>query len=68
MRLSGIQKVLWGLAGIALLAFAAFQFASNRVDTDADVSDPAFRAAFELTDQAVPGSHRVETPIACCVG
>ena len=50
MRLSVIQRVLWGLAGTALLAFAAFQFASNRFDTDADVSDPAFRAAFELTD------------------
>ena len=50
MRLSGIQKVLWGLAGTALLAFAVFQFAGNRVNTDADMSDPAFRAAFELTD------------------
>ena len=50
MRLSGIQKVLWGLAGTALLAFVVFQFAGNRVDTDADTSDPAFRAAFELTD------------------
>ena len=48
MRLSGIQKVVWGLAGIALLAFAVFQFTGNRVD--ADMSDPAFRAAFELTD------------------
>ena len=50
MRLSGIQKVLWGLAGTALLAFAVFQFAGNWVDTDADMSDPAFRAAFELTN------------------
>ena len=50
MRLSGIQKVLWALAGTALLAFAVFQFGGNRVNTDADMSDPAFRAAFELTD------------------
>lgn len=50
MRLSSIQKVLWGLAGIALLAFAAFQVVGNQSGTDADMSDPAFRAAFELTD------------------
>ena len=50
MRFSFIQKVLWGLAGIALLAFAAFKFAGNWVDTDADLPDPAFRAEFELTD------------------
>ena len=50
MRLSGIQKVLWGLAGAALLAFAVFRFAGTPTKTDADMSDPAFRAAFELTD------------------
>ena len=50
MRLSGIQKVLWGLAGTALLAFAVFQFTGTPTKTDADMSDPAFRAAFELTD------------------
>ncbi|MFY0595213.1 MAG: SCO family protein [Cognatishimia sp.] len=50
MRLSVIQKILWSLASIALLAFAAFQFAGIRVDTNADMSDPAFRAAFELTN------------------
>ena len=50
MRLSGIQKVLWALAGTALLAFAVFQFAGNRATTDEDMSEPAFRAAFELTD------------------
>ncbi|WP_371931513.1 SCO family protein [Roseovarius sp. MMSF_3359] len=50
MRLSGIQKVLLGLAGTALLAFGGFQFVGNRAASDADMSDPAFRAAFELTD------------------
>lgn len=50
MRLSGIQKVLWGLAGAALLAFVVFQFARTPTKTDADRSDPAFRAVFELTD------------------
>ena len=50
MRLSGIQKVLWGLAGTALLAFAVFQFTGTPTKTDADMSDPAFRAAFELRD------------------
>ena len=50
MRLSGIHKVLWGLAGTALLAFAVFQFTGTPTKTDADMSDPAFRAAFELTD------------------
>ena len=50
MRLSGIQKVLWGLAGTALLAFAVFQFTGTPTKTDAYMSDPAFRAAFELRD------------------
>jgi protein SCO1/2 len=50
VRLSGIQKVLWGLATAALLAFAVFQFAETPSGTNADMSDPAFRAAFELTD------------------
>ena len=50
MRLSGIQKVLWGLAGTALLGFAVFQFTGTPTKTDADMSDSAFRAAFELTD------------------
>jgi len=50
VRLSGIQKVLWGLASAALIAFAVFQFARNPIETNADMSDPAFRAAFELTN------------------
>lgn len=50
MRLSSIQKVLWGLAGAAVLGFAGIQLAETWTDSDADMSDPAFRAAFELTD------------------
>lgn len=50
MRLADIQKVLWGLVGATLLVFAVFQFAGASTKTDADMSDPAFRAAFELTD------------------
>ncbi len=50
MRLSVIQRVLWGLAGIALLAFAAFQYFEASTDTDAKASNPAFYADFELTD------------------
>ena len=50
MRLSSIQKVLWGLAGAAVLGFAGIQLAETWTDSDADMSDPVFRAAFELTD------------------
>ncbi|MGZ2260118.1 SCO family protein [Roseobacter sp. A03A-229] len=38
------------MAGTALLAFAAFQFFEPSTDTDANASDPAFYADFELTD------------------
>ena len=50
MRLSVIQRVLWGLAGTALLAFAAFQYFEPSTDTDANASNPAFYADFELTN------------------
>ena len=50
MRFTGFQKVLWGLAGAAVVAFAALQFADTSSGSDTDLSDPAFRAAFELTD------------------
>jgi protein SCO1/2 len=50
VRFSFIQKVLWGLVGIALLAFAVLKFDENRNDTDEDMPNPAFRAAFELTN------------------
>ncbi len=50
MRFSFIQKVLWGLVGIALLAFAVLKFDENLNDTYAEMPDPAFRAAFELTN------------------
>lgn len=50
MKLTGFQKVLWGLAGIATLAFVWLQLWSDyRADqTRADTT--AFSAIFELTD------------------
>lgn len=50
LRLSGFQKVLWVMASIALLAFAGFQVTGTRTNQDAVTRDPAFRAAFKLTD------------------
>lgn len=49
MKLNGLQKILWGLAGIATLAFVSLQiWGDGRLDqTEEDV---AFRAEFELTD------------------
>lgn len=51
MRLSGIQKVLWALAGAAALAFAGLLLTSvGGNDRTRDAQGPALRAAFELTD------------------
>lgn len=50
MRLSGFQKILWGLAGFSLLAFAGLQIAEFQNYQATRIKDPAFRAAFELTD------------------
>lgn len=49
MKLNGLQKILWGLAGIATLAFVSLQiWGDGRLDqTEEEV---AFRAEFELTD------------------
>lgn len=47
MRLSVFQKVLWGLAAIAIVGFVWLQV-STRSEQRAD--EPAFRANFELTD------------------
>lgn len=50
MKLNGLQKILWGLAGIATLAFVSLQiWGGGRLDQPA-ADDVAFRAAFELTD------------------
>lgn len=50
MKLNGLQKTLWGLAGIATLAFVSLQiWGDGRLDQPA-AGDVAFRAAFELTD------------------
>ena len=47
MNLSAFQKLLWGLAAIAMIGFAWLQVASR---TDQQADNPAFRAEFELTD------------------
>lgn len=49
MKLNGLQKILWGLAGIATLAFVSLQIWGNgRLDQPEE--DVAFRAEFELTN------------------
>jgi protein SCO1/2 len=48
--MTSFQKVLWGLAGTGVLAFAGlWLWADNRRDYAAE-GGPAFRATFELTD------------------
>ena len=47
MRLSKLQKRLWGFAAIAIVGFVWLQI-SNRGEQQ--TGDPAFRADFELTD------------------
>ncbi|TKA98410.1 SCO family protein [Cereibacter changlensis] len=50
MRLTFLQKTLRGLIGVAALAFVwLLLWADYRAD-QADEQEPAFRAAFELTD------------------
>lgn len=50
MRLTFLQKILWGLAGVAALAFVwLLLWADYRGDQAAE-GEPAFRAVFELTD------------------
>ncbi|MFQ1701881.1 SCO family protein [Loktanella agnita] len=50
MKLTAFQKVLWGLTGIATLAFAWLLFWSDyRTDQSGDDAS-AFQATFELTD------------------
>lgn len=50
MRLTFLQKFLWALAGVAALAFLwLLLWADYRADL-ATEREPAFRAAFELTD------------------
>ena len=51
MRLTFLQKILWGLAGAAGMAFVWFLLWSDAADPAAE-QEPAFRAAFELTDHA----------------
>lgn len=47
MRLSALQKMLWGLAAIAIVGFVWLQVSSR---SDQRTDEPAFRADFELTD------------------
>lgn len=49
MRLTGIQKLLWALAGAALLGFGGLMLWQNLAPPPGD-QEPAFRASFELTD------------------
>ena len=51
MRLSGIQKILWVLAGVAAFAFMWLLLWSDyRADLARADSEPPFYADFELTD------------------
>lgn len=47
MRLSSLQKVLWGLTAIAIVGFAWLQLS---ISDEKRADDPAFQADFELTD------------------
>lgn len=47
MRLTFLQKILWALVGVAALAFGGLLLWTN---DRAEEQEPAFRAAFELTD------------------
>ncbi|WP_134016844.1 SCO family protein [Litoreibacter halocynthiae] len=47
MRLSALQRMLWGLAAIAIVGFVWLQVSSR---SDQRTDEPAFRADFELTD------------------
>lgn len=47
MRFSALQKVLWGLAAIAIVGFVWLQVSTS---SEQRADEPAFRADFELTD------------------
>lgn len=50
MKLKTLQKFLWGLAGIALIAFAGVHVFKDRLTDPSGVDGAAFSAAFKLTD------------------
>lgn len=51
VRLSGFQKAFWALAGLALLGFAWLVLSKDgSIYQASDAHQPAFYAAFELTD------------------
>lgn len=63
MNLSGFQKVLWILAGAAVLGFLWLLVWSNdRSEHSQNTGDPAFFAKFELTDHT--GMIRTEDDFA----
>ena len=50
MKLTAFQKVLWGLVGIATLAFVGLLVWSDALTDQFRDDEPAFQAVFELTD------------------
>nr|WP_238318854.1 SCO family protein [Pseudooceanicola atlanticus] len=63
MKLSGLQKVLWVLAGVAALVFIwLLLWADYRADLAQTETEPPFLAQFELTDHT--GMIRTEEDFA----
>lgn len=62
MRLSGFQKVLWGLAILSALAFVGLKTVEFRSGRGSETGSPAFLADFELTDHR--GDVRTEEDFA----
>lgn len=50
MKLANLQKLLWALSGLAAVVFVGLLFWTDYRGDHAQQSQPAFRAAFELTD------------------
>ena len=50
LRLTSLQKILWGLVGVAALAFVSLLPWADYRGNQAAKEEPAFRADFELTD------------------
>ena len=50
MKLTAVQKLLWGLVGVATLAFVWLLYWPEDPSDQSTVDGVAFRAAFELTD------------------
>ncbi|MBU2359855.1 MAG: SCO family protein, partial [Alphaproteobacteria bacterium] len=50
MKLTSLQKILWGLVGVAAATVMAFQIWGTDPTEVAATQDTAFKAVFELTD------------------